>query len=165
VLHRSVAERRQVRRSALSDWAHHNDVLCSRSVRAGHDRRTRSGASEAIDDRRHGLVVEHGEVAVVAAAAVLVLVAEVLALTRGDEAGGPDETVLAGDAGLEAAPQRLILDDWRHDLPLDGDPVRLELAGLDPHGQPRPLSDGGHVVVGIHPVGERPPEGFNEFTS
>jgi hypothetical protein len=95
VLHRSVAGRRQVRSSALSDWAHHNDVLCSRSVRAGHDRRTRSGASEAIDDRRHGLVVEHGEVAVVAAAAVLVLVAEVLALTRGDEAGGPDETVLA----------------------------------------------------------------------
>jgi hypothetical protein len=102
--------------------------------------------------------------AVAAAVAVLVLVAGILAVARGDEAGGPDETVLAADAGLEAAPQRLILDDWRRELPRDGDPVRLELAGLDPHGPPRPLPDGGHVVVGIHPVEEPPPEGFNEFT-
>jgi hypothetical protein len=102
--------------------------------------------------------------AVAAAAAVLVLVAGVLAVVRGEEAGGPDETVLAADAGLEAAPQRLILDDWQRELPLDHDPVRLELAGLDPHGQPRPLPNGGHVVVGIHPVEYPPPEGFNEFT-
>jgi hypothetical protein len=118
-----------------------------------------SAVARRAPSRRHRPLA-----AVVAAAAVLVLVAGVLALTRGDEAGGPDETVLAADAGLEAAPQRLILDDWRRELPLDGDPVRLELAGLDPHGQPRPLPDGGHVVVGIHPVREPPPEGFNEFT-
>ena len=118
-----------------------------------------SAVARRAPSRRHRPLA-----AVVAAAAVLVLVAGVLALTRGEEAGGPDETVLAADAGLEAAPQRLILDDWRRELPLDGDPVRLELAGLDPHGQPRPLPDGGHVVVGIHPVREPPPEGFNEFT-
>lgn len=97
-----------------------------------------------------------------AAAAVLMLVAGVLVVADGHDAGGPDAADLATDAGLEPAPQRLILDDWR-ELPLDGDPVRLELAGLDPHGA-RPLRDGGHVVVGIHPVEEPPPEGFNEFT-
>ena len=75
----------------------------------------------------------------------------------------PEEAVLGVDAGLEAAPQRLILDDWR-ELPLGGDPVRLELAGLEPDGAPRPLPDGGHVVVGHHPVQAPPPEGFNEFT-
>jgi hypothetical protein len=100
-----------------------------------------------------------------AAAVVLILVAGALAVTRGNDGGDPDEAVLATDAGLEPAPQRLILDDWRRELLLDdGDPVPLELAGLDPHGAPRPLPDGGHVVVGIHPVEEPPPEGFNEFT-
>jgi hypothetical protein len=49
--------------------------------------------------------------------------------TGGDEAGDSDEAVVATNAGLEPAPQRLILDDWRRDLPLDGDPVGLELAG------------------------------------
>jgi hypothetical protein len=102
--------------------------------------------------------------AVAAAIAVLALVAGIVALTRDGEAGDPDETVLAADAGLEAAPQRLILEDWRRELPRDGDPVRLELAGLDPHGSPRPLPNGALVVVGIHPVEEPPPEGFNEFT-
>jgi hypothetical protein len=100
-----------------------------------------------------------------AAVVVVILVAGALAVTRGNDGGDPDEAVLATDAGLEPAPQRLILDDGRRELPLDdGDPVPLELAGLDPHGAPRPLPDGGHVVVGIRPVEEPPPEGFNEFT-
>jgi hypothetical protein len=88
----------------------------------------------------------------------------VVAVTSGDEGDGPVDVVLAADAGLEPAPQRLILDDGHRELPPDGDTVRLEVSGLDPHGAPRPLPDGGHVVVGIHPVDEPPPEGFDEFT-
>jgi hypothetical protein len=75
----------------------------------------------------------------------------------------PEVALLGDDAGLEAAPQRLILDDWR-ELPIAGDPIPLELAGLDPDGAPRPLPGGGHVVVGHHPEQAPPPEGFNEFT-
>jgi hypothetical protein len=102
-----------------------------------------------------------------AVVAVLMLVAGALALISGDEPGD-GEVDLVTDAGLEPAPQRLILLDsqrelWR-ELPSDGKPVPLELAGLDPHGAPRPLPGGGHVVVGIHPVEMPPPEGFNEFT-
>ena len=86
------------------------------------------GGIDSQDARRAPSRRHRPLAAVVAAAAVLVLVAAVLVLTRGDDTGGPDEAVLAADAGLEAAPQRLILDDWRHELPLDGNPVRLELA-------------------------------------
>jgi hypothetical protein len=96
-------------------------------------------------------------------AALVVVAVGVVAVVRGDDAGDPDETMLAADAGLEPAPQRLILNDSRRELPPDGDPVPLELGGLDPKGRPRPLPDGGHVVVGAHPV-QDPPEGFNEFT-
>ena len=108
--------------------------------------------------RRRGLLASIIAVAVAAATGTIL-------------SSGPDradvtmreEAVLGADAGLEAAPQRLILDDWR-ELPLGGDPVPLELAGLEPDGAPRPLPDGGHVVVGHHPVQAPPPEGFNEFT-
>jgi hypothetical protein len=75
----------------------------------------------------------------------------------------PGAAVLDARAGLEAAPQRLILDDYR-ELPQDGVPVRLDLAGLEPDGVPRSLPDGGYVVVGHHPVDVPPPDGLNEFT-
>lgn len=101
---------------------------------------------------------------VAAAAAVLVLVVGVLAAVRSDEAGDVNDRVLAADAGLEAAPQRLVFDDGRYELPPGHDePVRLNLAGLDAHGAPGPLPGGGYVVVGVHPV-EDPPPGFNEMT-
>jgi hypothetical protein len=101
-----------------------------------------------------------------AVAVAAVVAATGVLLTSGPDrtdVATPDEVVLGVDAGLEAAPQRLILDDWR-ELPLGGDPVPLELAGLDPDSAPRPLPDGGHVVVGHHPVPAPPPEGFSEFT-
>jgi hypothetical protein len=72
---------------------------------------------------------------------------------------------LGSDADvMNAAPQRLFLAPWWGELRPDGTPVRLELAGLDPHGAPQPLPDGGYVVVGIHPVEDPPPEGFDEET-
>jgi hypothetical protein len=102
----------------------------------------------------------------VAAIVVVGVVAGLLAALDGEPGDGQID--LATDAGLEPAPQRLILFDWTREtwreLPRGGKPVPLELAGLDPHGAPRPLPGGGHVVVGVHPVPEPPPEGFNEFT-
>jgi hypothetical protein len=71
---------------------------------------------------------------------------------------------LGSDADvMNAAPQRLFLAPWWGELRPDGTPVRLELAGLEPHGAPQPLPHGGYVVVGVHPV-EDPPEGFDEET-
>lgn len=111
-------------------------------------------------------------VAVAATACVVAITVAAVAVVRSDQGDdaepGDGQIDLAIDAGLEPAPQRLILLDsgrelWR-ELPRDDKPVPLELAGLDPHGAPRPLPGGGHVVVGIHPVEEPPPEGFNEFT-
>jgi hypothetical protein len=102
------------------------------------------------------------------AAAVLALVAGVIATAHnggeGGEGGADGEVTLAADAGLEPAPQRLLLDGGPSELLPDGEVVPLELAGLDPHGPPRFLPDGGHVVVGVHPVGEPVPEGFDELT-
>jgi hypothetical protein len=103
--------------------------------------------------------------AVAAAVAALALVAGgMIAVTAGDDGTSePDYSFLA-QAGLEPAPQRLIYDDWQHELTADGQVVPLELDGLDAHGPPRPLPDGGHVVVGIRPLAEPPSEDFNEFT-
>jgi hypothetical protein len=99
-----------------------------------------------------------------AAAAVLVLAAAGVAVIAG---GGPASDVAVRDQPADpalAAPQRLLLRNWWGELGADGEPVKLELAGLDPHGSPRPLPGGGHVVVGIHPVEEPVPAGFDEMT-
>jgi hypothetical protein len=121
-------------------------------------------APERPPRRRRSLVAA-------AAAAVVLMVAGALAVT-GDGASDHGEGVLAANAGLEPAPQRLFVGGelvpggdrtWRELLPA-GEPVPLELAGLDPSGQPLPLPGGGHVVVGVHTVPAPPPEGFNEFT-
>jgi hypothetical protein len=82
----------------------------------------------------------------------------------GDGEDGDEDTasVIAADAGLEPAPQRLLLDGGKRELLPDGEVVPLEQAGLD--GAARPLAGGGHVVVGVHPIDEPPPEGFNEMT-
>jgi hypothetical protein len=109
---------------------------------------------------------QRGLLASITAVAVAVVAATSTILSSGQDRPDvtmPEEAVLGADAGLEAAPQRLILDD-RRELPLAGDPVPLELAGLEPAGAPRPLPDGGHVVVGHDPVQAPPSEGFNEFT-
>jgi hypothetical protein len=107
-------------------------------------------------------------VTVVAAAAALALVAAVWAVTRDNEPAGREPAVLAANAGLEPAPQRLIVwsgrDGWR-EVPRAGDPIPLGLAGLEPKGAPRPLPGGGHVVVGSHSIpAPLAPEGLNEFT-
>lgn len=123
----------------------HRDILASAAPAGPTGRRHRVGAVAGI-------------------AAVVIVVAGVVAVTRGDGTDGPDNAVLADDAGLEAAPQRLFLDDWRRELPPHGEPVRLEVAGLDPRGSPRPLPGGGHLVVGARPV-ESSGEGRDEFTN
>ena len=121
------------------------------------------GVATRSPSGRHRAVVAVGGVA----AAVLALVAVVVATTNdgGPVRGGPDgEVILAADAGLEPAPQRLLLDGGQSELLRNGDLVRLDLAGLVPHGPPRFLPDGGHVVVGVHPIDGPVPDGFNEFT-
>jgi hypothetical protein len=102
--------------------------------------------------------------AVAAAATVALVAGGVIAVTAGDDDTGEPRYGFLAQAGLEPAPQRLIYDDRQHELTADGEVVPLELNGLDPHGPPRPLPDGGHVVVGVRPVPYPPPEGFNEFT-
>jgi hypothetical protein len=84
-------------------------------------------------------------------------------VTRGGDGTSEPDYGFMAQAGLEPAPQRLIYDE-RQELTADGQVVPLELDGLDAHGPPRPLPDGGHVVVGIRPVSEPLPEDFNEFT-
>lgn len=105
--------------------------------------------------------------AVAVAAAVALVAAGVVAVVGGGGDGGttePDYGFLA-QAGLEPGPQRLIFDDdTNRELTAGGQVVELELAGLEPRTAPQPLPDGGHVVVGYHPVRYPPPDGFNEFT-
>jgi len=96
-----------------------------------------------------------GRTAVAAAAAVVVALGTFALSIDGDNNDsndGDDEavSVIAANAGLEAAPQRLLLDRGTRELLADGEVVPLELAGLD--GEARPLPGGGHVVVGVHPT-------------
>jgi hypothetical protein len=99
-----------------------------------------------------------------AVAAVALLAGGVIAVTRGGDGTSEPDYGFMAQAGLEPAPQRLIYDDWQNELTADGRVVPLELDGLDAHGPPRPLPDGGHVVVGVRSLSEPPSEDFNEFT-
>jgi hypothetical protein len=104
-----------------------------------------------------------------AVAAAILLIAGVVALAGGGWSDNADHADVASsqpptDPGL-AAPQRMLLRNWWGDLPADGGaPVKMPLAGLDPHGSPRYLANGDLVVVGIHPVDEPVPDDFDEMT-
>lgn len=105
-------------------------------------------------------------VVLIAAAAVVALLAGVAgAVGRGGPAddGDPEPvSLIAADAGLEAAPQRLLLDG-AYELRPDGSVVRVETAGLDAHGRLRWLPDGRLVVVGVHATDELPEGVESEF--
>lgn len=112
--------------------------------------------------------VRRWRVTAVAAAAVAVVAAGVAAVTVADDDQDRDRdgdeavSIIAADAGLEPAPQRLLLDGGTEEVLPGGVVVPLELAGLD--GQVRPLPGGGHVVVGSHPAPRPLPDDDDERT-
>ena len=119
---------------------------------------TDDAGSGASFGRRHAMAIGG-----VAAAVTLALVGAVAVVAD----GGDDDsaTVLAADAGLEPAPQHLVLGGVSELRP-DGELVDLQVDGLDGLFTAEPAvafrADGSYVVVGFEPVDPQP-EDFNDL--
>jgi hypothetical protein len=111
-------------------------------------------------DRRYAAAVGG-----IAAAVTLIVVGAVVLSTDGSDDGDGPASVLAADAGLEPAPQRLVLDGTV-ELTADGQLVDLEVDGLDGLDTAEPTiafrTDGSYVVVGVWPS-DPLPEAFNDL--